>query len=63
MTVPGRRSGKGSESIVPYLRDELASKPGELLPAEGYERKPSRSLASRVRRALLNLKGGQSGSK
>lgn len=67
-TGPGHLTGEGSESVLPYLHDSQATRPGELL-AQGQssERKPARrSLASRVRRALLDLKQskkGQSGSR
>ncbi|HSV35556.1 MAG TPA: hypothetical protein VLI46_08360 [Ramlibacter sp.] len=50
---PGRRSGEGSESIVPYLHEELATKPQDLEPDPP---KPRKSLTSRVRRALSKLR-------
>ena len=53
LTGPGRRTGVGSESIVRYMHDELATKPQELPPDQP---KPRRSLISRMRRAMFNLK-------
>jgi hypothetical protein len=50
---PGRRTGEGVESIVPYLHDELATKPQDL---SHDPPKPRRSMASRMRAALLKLK-------
>ena len=57
LTSPGRRTGEGSGSVIPYLHESLATRPGALLPADHYpERKPARSLAARVRGALLGMR-------
>lgn len=55
LTHPGRRTGEGTESIVPFLRDELATKPQdlELADAQPAARK---SLAARLRAGLRKLK-------
>ena len=50
---PGRRTGVGSESVVPYMHDELETKPQELPPDQP---KPRGSLVSRMRRAMFKLK-------
>lgn len=67
LTGPGHRTGEGAESVLPYLHDSLATRPGELFATgPSTESKPKRSLASRVRRALLGLRkptGGQRGSR
>ena len=55
LTSPGQRTGEGAGSVLPYLHDSLATKPGELFPAESTP-KPAKSLASRVGKALLILK-------
>jgi hypothetical protein len=55
LTSPGQRTGEGAESVLPYLHDTLATKPGELFPADTAP-KPAKSLASRVGKALLILK-------
>ena len=57
LTEPGQRTGEGAGSVLPYLHDSLATKPGELFPDDHYtERKPARTLAGRARRAILSLK-------
>jgi hypothetical protein len=57
LTSAGQRTGEGAQSVLPYLHDSLATKPGELFAAdEGSEPKPVRSLAGRVRRVLQNIK-------
>jgi hypothetical protein len=66
LTTPGNRTGEGAESVLPYLQESLATRPGELFAAApSTERKPVRSLVSRLRRALLGMirkaKGGQRG--
>jgi hypothetical protein len=53
LTYPGRRTGEGVASIVPYLHDELATKPQEL---SSDQPKARRSFASRMRTALLKLR-------
>ncbi|HWI81395.1 hypothetical protein [Ramlibacter sp.] len=56
---PGHRSGAGSDSVLRYLQEELASKPQELdVIHTSTDLRRQRSLArfaSRVRRALLNV--------
>jgi hypothetical protein len=52
----GQRTGEGAESVLPYLHDSLATKPGELFPADDSEPKPAKSLVGRVRRVLQNIK-------
>jgi hypothetical protein len=49
---PGRRTGEGTDSLVRYLQEDLETKPQEL-PAEMPVR---RSIASRMKAALLKLK-------
>ncbi|NPC56384.1 hypothetical protein [Caenimonas soli] len=49
---PGRRTGEGTDSLVRYLQEDLETKPQEL-PDEKPVRK---SIASRMKTALLNLK-------
>lgn len=57
LTSPGQRTGEGAGSVLPYLHDSMATKPGELFPADHYtDHKPAKSLASRVRKALLGVK-------
>jgi hypothetical protein len=53
LTRPGERTGEGLESIVPYLHEELATRPQELPPDRP---KPRRSLSSRFRKALMRLR-------
>lgn len=50
---PGRRTGEGAQSVVPYLHEELATKPQDLEPLAPMPRK---SLTSRVRKALSKLR-------
>jgi hypothetical protein len=54
LTSAGGRTGKGSESVVPYMHDELASKPQELLPADPFSESnaANNSFVGRVRKAL-----------
>ncbi|HEX9718198.1 MAG TPA: hypothetical protein VGA59_00575 [Ramlibacter sp.] len=54
LTSPGQRTGEGAGSVLPYLHDSLATKPGELFPAE--HPKPAKSLAGRMRKALLDIR-------
>ena len=62
LNSPGQRTGEGAGSVLPYLHDSLASRPGELFPADQYgERKPPKSLAERVRRALQIIRMAKSG--
>jgi hypothetical protein len=57
LTSPGQRTGEGAGSVLPYLHDSIATKPGELFPADHYsEHRPARTLAGRVRRAILTIK-------
>ena len=60
-TAPGHRTGEGSDSVLRYLHDELATKPHELAPVDQSTNRRSRrslaQLASRMRRILLD--GGQ----
>lgn len=56
LNSPGHRTGEGSESVLPYLHESLATRPGELFAAGSTERKPARSLAGRVRRLLLRIR-------
>lgn len=61
--APGHRSGEGSESVLPFLHDSLATRPGELSPSVPAIQ-PTRSVASRVRRTLARirqLKGDEAG--
>jgi hypothetical protein len=56
LTSPGQRTGEGSGSVIPYLHESLATRPGALVPADHHEQpNPARSLARRVRRALLAI--------
>jgi hypothetical protein len=55
LTSPGQRTGEGAGSVLPYLHDSLATKPGELFPADPTP-KPAKSLAGRVRKALFGPK-------
>jgi hypothetical protein len=55
LSHPGRRTGEGTESIVPFLRDELATKPQDLEPAD-QQPNARKSLASRLRAGLRKLK-------
>jgi hypothetical protein len=56
LTSPGRRTGEGSGSVIPYLHESIATRPGDLVPADHQAQpKSARSLARRVRRALLGL--------
>jgi hypothetical protein len=53
----GQRTGEGAQSVLPYLHDSLATKPGELFAADqDAEPKRVRSLAGRVRKVLQNIK-------
>jgi hypothetical protein len=54
LSSAGGRTGKGAESVVPYLHDELASKPQELLPADPFSESnaANNSFVGRVRKAL-----------
>lgn len=63
LTRPGGRTGKGSESIVPYLHDELATKPQELLPADAFSESNAgiNSFVGRVRKALRRIRSKQRG--
>jgi hypothetical protein len=55
LTHPGQRTGEGTDSIVPFLRDELATKPADL-GATDSQPKARKSLASRLRASLGKLK-------
>lgn len=57
LTSPGKRTGEGAESVLPYLHDSLATKPGELFPADqNPNSRAARSLVNRVRKALLRIR-------
>jgi hypothetical protein len=49
---PGQRTGEGTDSLVRYLQEDLETKPQEL----PDEKPVRRSIASRMREALLKLK-------
>jgi hypothetical protein len=55
LTGPGHRTGEGAGSVLPYLHETFATRPGELFPSTPPKPK-RRSLASRVRKALLGAK-------
>lgn len=51
ITRPGARTGRGTESLVPYLSNQRDTGPAELLPSTPAEKTP-RSLMERVRWVL-----------
>ena len=56
LNCAGQRTGEGAQSVLPYLHDSLATKPGDLFPADQTEPKAVRSLAGRVRNVFQNMK-------
>lgn len=57
LTSPGQRSGEGAGSVLPYLHESLASRPGELFPADPTPKyTATQSLANGVRRALWRIR-------
>ena len=62
LNSPGQRTGEGAGSILPYLHESLASRPGELFPdGQTGERRPPNTLAERVRKALRIIRMAKSG--
>lgn len=43
LTAPGRRWGRGADSVLPYLTRSLQSRPTGSLDGPGDERRPARS--------------------
>jgi hypothetical protein len=56
LTSPGQRTGEGAQSVLPYLHESMATRPGELYASDQPRRAKRKSLASKVRKALLGTK-------
>lgn len=56
LTSPGQRSGEGAGSVLPYLHEALASRPGDLSADPIPKYTAAQSLANGVRRALWRIR-------